>query len=113
MATLLALKQFDPELLAIRLRPEKDRLSYNDRKRQAIAAKMRQINEDVAVIRSRLMPTASINHTEERIKSISENSKRILAASESDYKYGNIEVNMRNQVNKLVQLSPWNSRRPQ
>lgn len=109
MTTLLTLKQFDPELLAIRIKPERDRLTYNEQKRRAIAAKMRQVNEDVAVIRSHLMPTATINRTEERIELITKNSKKILATSALDCKYENIEIDMKNQVNSsiLFQQDPF------
>lgn len=100
MNNLLSLKQFDPELLAIRLKPEKDRLAYNEQKRRAVSQQIREANENIANIRSRLMPTATVNQTQERLDLITKNAKKMLSATEYDSKYENVEKEMIDEVNQ-------------
>lgn len=57
MKILMIRKMVDPELLAKQTKPKKDIIKYNEEKKIAIKKSFMKIDEDVAVIRARLLPT--------------------------------------------------------
>lgn len=82
MGVLLAMKRFDPELLKLRTKPERERLAYEEEKKMAILEKIRATNTDVAEIRSRLLPQWDADTDAERLNMIRGNVTTLVDHSE-------------------------------
>lgn len=98
MSILLSLKHFDPEVIASRIKPERDRLAYNVEKEKAIAENFRQINDEVSNLRCRLMPPRDINQDEERLKFITKNVDIMLSSGGEKFQYKFVEQEMNKKV---------------
>lgn len=104
MNVLLAMKRFDPELLQIRTKPERDRLAYEDEKRRAIHENVRNFNAEIAEIRARLMPQWDENENEQRLQSIRKNVNDLINSGEIGFEYAAIE----NEAIEMVHIFPIN-----
>lgn len=82
MKVLMAMKMVDPQLLAQWTKPEKDRQKYNEKKRQAIAASFRRINDEIAELRTRLLPIEKSD--EDRMIYVRDNLKSIFVSRLDD-----------------------------
>lgn len=82
MNVLLAMKRFDPELLQIRTKPERDRLAYEDEKRRAVQENIEHFNMEMAELRARLMPQWDEDENELRLESIREKVNDLINSGE-------------------------------
>lgn len=82
MKVLMQMKMVDPQLLAQWTKPEKDKQIYNEKKRQAIAASFRRVNDDIVALRARLLPVEPA--AEDRQSFVRENLKNIFLTYEED-----------------------------
>lgn len=57
MKVLMARRLVDQKLLDKQTRPHKEMLRYNEKKKESIAASFAKINQDIAEVRARLLPT--------------------------------------------------------
>lgn len=75
---ILTLKQFDPEAIAMQIKPELDNLEYKRKKRIAIERKSKEFNEEIADLRLRLLPSEEVDQRAERWNSAKQNAASIL-----------------------------------
>lgn len=73
--------------MAVWTKPEKERITYNQRKRKAIAESFRNILEEVTTLRTRLLP---IEHTAEDRTNVIRQSLQMLLDDNSDGGSGDI-----------------------
>lgn len=102
MNVLLAMKRFDPELLQIRTKPERDRLAYEDEKRRAIQEHIKHFNAEMAELRARLMPQWEENENEQRLESIREKVNDLINSSDIGFEYATIEKEANEMVCSLL-----------
>ncbi|XP_060656382.1 dynein axonemal intermediate chain 3 [Drosophila nasuta] len=81
MTILMSRKQMDPEKLARETALEKERLSYETAKKESYARLLETVDEDVATIRSRILPVEISD--QQRSEMIAERVKNVIANSES------------------------------
>lgn len=96
MKVLMSMKMIDPQQLAIWTKPEKERITYNQRKRKAIAESFRNILDEVTTLRARLLP---IEHSSEDREHIIRQSLKILLDDDGgEPEYHEIERETMNYV---------------
>lgn len=103
--TLLALKRFDPETIAMHIKPEKDRLAYNKLKQHAMEENFCNIQHEISDIRARLVPEQDADEEAERLELIQQNVNNMASAKMDGFQYNQIE----NYLNE-VSFSPLNCR---
>lgn len=91
MSVLLAMKRFDPELLQMRTKPERDRLVYQEEKRAAILQNIRNANSEVAELRARLMPQWDADDNEQRMDTIRQTVSSLINSGEIGFNYSATE----------------------
>lgn len=98
MKALLTLKGFDLEKIALHIKPEKDRIAYNEAKKRAIAENFRKVHQEISEIRARLLPQKDVDHEAERLNFIRNNVDNMLAGDLDGFKYDLIETEMKQKV---------------
>lgn len=94
MKTLLTLKHFDPEMIAMHIKPERDRLEYNERKKRAIEENFQKIHHEVSELRSRLIPSQDIDQEAERWTFINENTKNMFSSKLDGFQYDQVKYEL-------------------
>lgn len=98
MKALLTLKGFDLEKIAQHIKPEKDRIAYNEAKKHAIAERFRKIHQEISEIRARLLPQTDVDHVAERLNFIKNNVDNMLSGDLDGFQYDLIEMEMKQKV---------------
>lgn len=98
MKALLVLKQFDPETIAMHIKPEKDRIAYNEEKKRAIEENFRKVHHHISEIRARLTPPKDIDQEAERLNFITTNVKNMLACLADEFQYDAIQIELEAKV---------------
>lgn len=98
MKVLLELKHFDPEMIAMHIKPERDRLAYNERKKRAIEENFHKIHHEVSELRARLIPPQDINQEAERWKYITGNMENMFTSNLDGFQYEQVERDFGGQV---------------
>lgn len=98
MKTLLALKQFDPETIAMHIKPEKDRLAYNKLKQHAMEENFCNIQHEISDIRARLVPEQDADEEAERLEFIQQNVDNMALAQMNGFQYDQIENDLNDKV---------------
>lgn len=98
MKALLTLKGFDLEKIAQHIKPEKDRIAYNEAKKHAIAERFRKIHQEISEIRARLLPQTDVDHVAERLNFIKNNVDNMLSGDLDGFQYDSIEMEMKQKV---------------
>lgn len=98
MKAILVLKRFDLEQIAMAIKPEKDRLAYNEEKKRAIAAKFRQVHEELSELRARLIPPKDIDLEAERLNFITTNVDNMLSGYMDGFEYDVIKTELEEKV---------------
>lgn len=98
LKALITLKGFDLEKIAQHIKPEKDRIAYNEAKKQAIAANFRKVHQEISEIRARLLPQNDVDHEAERLNFIKNNVDNMLSGDLDGFKYDSIEAEMKQKV---------------
>lgn len=91
MGVLLSMKRFDPELLKLRTKPERERLAYEDEKKNAILQNIRCSNNDVAELRARMMPEWDADSDAQRLDMIQQNVECLINSEEIGVNYADTE----------------------
>lgn len=98
MKALIKLKGFDLEKIAQHIKPEKDRIAYNEAKKRAIAENFRKVHQEISEIRARLLPQNDVDHEAERLNFIKGNVDKMLSGDLDGFKYDLIEAEMKQKV---------------
>lgn len=98
MKALLVLKQFDPETIAMHIRPEKDRIAYNEEKKRAIEENFRRVHHQISEIRARLIPPKDVDQEAERLNFITTNVKNMLSSAMDEFQYDAIQMELEAKV---------------
>lgn len=98
MKALLALKGFDLEKIAEQIKPEKDRIAYNEAKKRAIAERFREVHQEISEIRARLLPQKDVDYDAERLNFIQNNVDNMLSGDLDGFKLDLIETEMNEKV---------------
>lgn len=101
MKAMLVLKQFDPETIAMHIKPEKDRLAYNKLKEHAIEENFCNIQHEISDIRTKLIPVQDADDEAERMDFIEKNVDNMISARMKGFKYGEIENDLNGKVSAL------------
>lgn len=98
MKTLLTLKHFDPETIAMHIKPEKDRLAYNKLKQNAMEENFCNIQHEISDIRARLVPEQDADEEAERLQFIQQNVDNMALAKMNGFQYDQIENDLNDKV---------------
>lgn len=98
MKALITLRGFDLEKIAQHIKPEKDRIAYNEAKKRAIAENFRKVHQEISEIRARLLPQNDVDHEAERLSFIKNNVDNMLSGDLDGFKYDLIETEMKQKV---------------
>lgn len=98
MDVLLSMKRFDPELLQIRTKPERDRLAYEEEKRKAVFNHFQKANREVAELRTRLLPEWNIDERKERLNTIRKNVTKLMNSGDPSFNYDVVERQANEEV---------------
>lgn len=107
MKALIALKGFDLEKIAQHIKPEKDRIAYNEAKKRAIAANFRKVHQEISEIRARLLPQNDVDHEAERLNFIKNNVDNMLSGDLDGFNYDSIEAEMKQKVCCFIVFTHW------
>lgn len=100
MKTLLKLKQFDPEQIAAHIKPEKDRIAYNQKKNRAIEEHFKRVHYQINEIRARLTPPKDVDLEAERLNFITKNVDNMLTTEMDGFQYDIIKMELEPKVQK-------------
>lgn len=98
MKTMLTLKRFDPEQIAVKLAPERDRQAYNLEKKRAIEENFKKVQHEICEIRARLMPPKDVDQEAERLQFITTNVDNILTSLGDGLQYDMIKSDLDKKV---------------
>lgn len=98
MDVLLSMKRFDPELLQIRTKPERDRLAYEEEKRKAVSNHFQKAYREVAELRTRLLPEWNIDERKERLNTIRKNVTKLMNSGDPSFNYDVVERQANEEV---------------
>lgn len=98
LKALITLKGFDLEKIAQHIKPEKDRIAYNEAKKRAIAENFRKVHQDISKIRARLLPQKDVDHEAERLDFIKNNVDNMLSGDLDGFQYDSIETELKQKV---------------
>ena len=103
MNILLTMKRFDPQMLAIRIKPEKDRMIYKEEKRKAIAESFRKVNDEMCSLRARLLPARDDNEESgiEQLDFVKKNVESMAIDCRADFDFGHLEQENTENVDDL------------
>lgn len=96
--TMIALKQFDLEQIAIQIKPEKDRQAYNEAKKRAIEEQFKRVQHEISEIRARLIPPKDVDQEAERLNFITTNVNKMLSIVSDGFEYNSIESELEQKV---------------
>lgn len=96
--TMITLKRFDLEQIAIQIKPEKDRQAYNAAKKQAIEEQFKKIQIEISEIRARLIPPKDINQEEVRLNFITTNVVNMLMIVDDGFEYDTLKTELEQKV---------------
>lgn len=99
MKKLLEVKRFDPETIAMHIKPEKDRLAYNNLKQHAMEENFCKIQNEISDIRAKLVPEQDADEEAERLKLIQQNVDNMVLAKMDGFDYDQIENELNAEVN--------------
>lgn len=100
--TLIALKQFDLEQIAAHIKPERDRIAYNEKKKRAIEEHFTRVHQEISEIRARLTPPKDVDLEAERLNFIMNNVQNMLTAEMDGFQYDTIKMELDPKVPKIV-----------
>lgn len=98
MKTLLKLKRFDPEQIAMKIKPERDRQAYNEQKKRAIEEQFKKIHHEVSEIRARLIPPKDVDQEAERLNFITTNVENMLTNVMDGFEFDIIKAELDEKV---------------
>lgn len=98
LKALLVLKRFDPEQIAMKMKPELDRRAYNAQKKRAIEQQFANIHHEISEIRARLIPPKDIDHEAERLNFITTNVENMLTSITDGFEFDNIKTELSKKV---------------
>lgn len=98
MKTLLKLKQFNPEQIAIHIKPEKDRIAYNEKKKRAIEEHFKRVHHEISEIRARLSPPKDVDLEAERLQFVTNNVENMVTTEMDGFQYEAIESDLEQKV---------------
>lgn len=98
MKAILELKRFDPEQIARDIKPENDRIAYNEEKKRAIEANFRRMNREVSEMRARLIPPNDVDLEAQRLDYISNNVDNMLSSAMDGFHYDMIKNELEEEV---------------
>lgn len=98
MKTLLVLKRFDPEQIAMHIKPERDRIAYNEKKKRAIEAHFKRVHHEINEIRARLTPPKDVDLEADRLNFITTNVENMLTTAMDGFQYDIIKMELEPKV---------------
>lgn len=96
MKTLLKLKQFNLETIAMHINPEKNRLEYNKEKKKSIENNFSRIHNEISEARARLILSLDADQETERMETITKNAINICQLNEFHYDF--VEMDLEKKV---------------
>lgn len=94
--TLLELKQFNLETIAMHIEPDKNREEYNKVKKQAIEQNFRQMHNEISEARTKLMLAMDTDQEAERLTYLTQNANNMCSFDE--IRYNNVKTDLDNKV---------------
>lgn len=98
MKTMLTLKRFDPEEIARKIKPERDRQAYNAQKKRAIEEQFKKVHTEVSEIRARLIPPKDVDQEAERLNFITTNVDNMLTSILDGFEFDIIKAELDTKV---------------
>lgn len=109
LKALLILKRFDPEQIAMKIKPEKDRQAYNAQKKRAIEEQFRRIHHEISEIRARLIPPKDVDHEAERLNFITTNVENMLTTVMDGFEFDVIKTELDEKVGFFIHCRIWST----
>ncbi|XP_031627764.1 WD repeat-containing protein 63 [Contarinia nasturtii] len=107
MKTMLRLKRFDPEQIAMKIKPERDRQAYNVEKKRAIDENFKKIHQEICEIRARLIPPKDVDQEAERLNFITSNVENILMSIGDRFQYTELQKKLEISKTNMIEIK-WN-----
>lgn len=87
LKALLELKRYDPEQIKNDIKPEMDRIAYNEQKKLAIEESLRKIPDEINEIRAKLIPPKDVDQEAERLEFINTNVDKMVLSGIDGFQY--------------------------